>query len=127
MKIYLSGPMSGVPNYNAPMFDAATKKLREEGFEVLSPVELDRAEGFDLESPPKASYWSLLARDVFTIGDSELSAIFVLPGWEKSKGARLEVFQALLMKLPVVSYETRKRYQPVEIMWKLQRSLTEAK
>jgi hypothetical protein len=39
--------MRGYEHYNAPAFDAATAQLRAAGYEVISPVEMDRAAGFD--------------------------------------------------------------------------------
>jgi Domain of unknown function (DUF4406) len=32
IKVYLAGPMTGVPEFNFPAFHAAAAKLREEGY-----------------------------------------------------------------------------------------------
>ena len=50
MKLYLSGPMRGFAEFNAPAFNVAAKRLREEGHEVNSPIEHDAPEAACLPS-----------------------------------------------------------------------------
>lgn len=110
--IYVAGPMTGLPQFNIPAFNRQTERLRAAGYAVVSPVELDsdeiRAEA--LASPdghmlPNGkiggeSWGEILGRDVRVIADT-IGAICVLPGWQKSRGARLEVFVGLLCGLKV--------------------------
>ncbi len=98
MRVYLSGPMSGIPSDNAPEFEAATRMLRAQGHEVISPIELDSQQWVK----PDALWGDLLGRDVKIIACSNIEAICVLPGWSFSKGARLEVMLGLLLKLPII-------------------------
>lgn len=116
MKVYLAGPMTGIPQMNFPAFDAAAKDLRARGYEVVSPAELDspvsRAAALAATDGDLSSYsretgetWGdLLARDVKIIADEGVEGIVVLPGWEKSRGARLETFVARLCDLPIYAY-----------------------
>ncbi len=99
MKIYVAGTMRGYPAFNFPAFRVATNKLREEGHEVFSPVEKDEdihEEGaFDVfetgdeEEATKVIGFSLRK----ALGDDtawicrEAEAIYMLKGWEGSKGA----------------------------------------
>lgn len=80
MKIYLAGPMSGIPDDNYPAFHKAAKKLRAAGHFVLSPAELN---------PPKGEYRQCLSVDLIWICQ-HAEAIALLPGWEYSKGAKCE-------------------------------------
>jgi hypothetical protein len=109
-KVYLAGPMSGIPQFNFPAFFDAARRLRAGGFEVVSPAEIDNAEdsGAALESPDgdptnrtgmnNKTWGDFLARDVKLIVDGGIEGIVFLPGWTLSKGAKLEAFVGLLHK-----------------------------
>jgi hypothetical protein len=104
---YVCGPMTGYKGFNYPMFRAAARHLREEGYQVVSPAEMDSELMQQLaENSPDGdaatlcagageTWGDVLARDVKVIAD-ELGGIVVLPDWHKSRGARLEVFVGLL-------------------------------
>jgi len=105
--IYLSGPMSGVPEYNFPAFHAATKLLRKRGCSVISPAELDEVgelSGIELGSQSWEWYLSRDLREML-----RCDTVAVLPGWRKSRGARLEVYVARRLGMKVVSAGTLKR------------------
>lgn len=107
MKFYIAGPMSGIPQFNVPLFDAVAKALRANDIDVVSPAELDSPEMREFALASKdgklpedgriaGESWSdVLARDVKLIGN-EVDGIVVLPNWHKSRGARLECFVGLL-------------------------------
>lgn len=81
MIIYIAGPMTGMPEYNFPAFMRAAFYLRKIGHVVLNP-----AEGFGGNtSLPLKVY---LRHDLHLLLMAE--AIFLLPGWRRSKGARRE-------------------------------------
>lgn len=124
-RVYLAGPMTGIPQMNFPRFDEAAADLRSRGYEVVSPAELDspasRAAALaamdgDLSgysSQTGESWGDLLARDVKLIADEGIQAIVVLEGWEKSRGARLETFVARLCGIPVIEYRASSPLLPV--------------
>lgn len=103
MRLYLAGKMSGVPQYNFPAFIEAAKRLREQGYEIVSPQEMDTELGIApdaLASPDgktklSMTWGDLLSRDVKVIADT-VDGIVFLPDWWESRGARLEAFVALL-------------------------------
>ena len=96
--VYIAGPMRGIPYYNFPAFDAAADALRCAGYTVVSPADLDRAGGFDAKDCPPDTDWGAIPagfdfeacvrRDIE--GVKQADAIYLLPGWERSEGARAE-------------------------------------
>lgn len=96
--LYLAGPMSTLPNRNYPAFHAAATDLRGRGFHVVSPAELHA----DFETNPK-SYEDYLRADLRALLGT--TAVVVLPGWEQSNGARLEVTVARALGMLVWEYE----------------------
>lgn len=112
-KFYLAGPMTGIPQFNFPTFDAAAADLRSRGYDIVSPAELDdpKTRELSLASPDgkpeeklNGQTWAdFLARDVKLIGD-QVTGIILLPGWWKSRGARLESFVGLLSSLKFAEY-----------------------
>jgi len=91
--LYLSGPMTGIPAMNFPAFHAIAAQLRSEGYTVLNPAETDNGD----TSKPWAYY---IRKDIRMVCDAD--AIVVLPGWQNSKGARIEVACAEAMGMPVL-------------------------
>lgn len=92
MKLYLSGPMSSKPENNFPEFKRAASILRQRGFEVVSPAELDK----ELGPKQGVSYGHYLGRDVQLLID-ECQGIVLLPEWTQSKGARIEATTAIIV------------------------------
>lgn len=112
MRIYIAGPMTGIPKYNFPAFDALAARLRRYEHEVVSPTELDDPEdrAMAMASPDGApgsvskSWGDFLARDIKLIADGGIDFIVVLPGWQDSRGARLETYVGnALCGVPVMS------------------------
>lgn len=114
-KIYLAGPMTGQPYFNFPAFFEAAKVLRDMGHEVFSPAEHDQERGGDFwkncptgsheelvaTNTPQINYKDCMRIDVNWIID-HAEAIALLPGWEKSKGARAEKALAECLGLEVI-------------------------
>lgn len=102
MKIYLAGPMSGIPDYNFPAFFRKAEELRAEGHTVFNPAEADLEEWGDLATvKKKATYKATLKKDLNWILD-EAEAIYLLPGWEQSKGVKVEYALAECLKLRIL-------------------------
>lgn len=107
MAWYVCGPMTGIARFNYPMFDIVTNHLRLTNEVVISPTELDSG---DMQTMARASktgnfadikaagetWGDILARDVKLI-EKNIGHFALLPGWWKSRGARLEVFVGLLV------------------------------
>jgi hypothetical protein len=105
MKIYIAGPMSGVEDFNFPLFFETEEKLKELGYEVINPAHND---GETLEealamagTPDKPNNpWSYyMRRDLPNV--LNVDALCVLPNWRRSKGALLEVHIAKALGLPI--------------------------
>jgi len=82
MKIYLSGPMTGYADYNFPAFHKYAKMLRAMGHEVINPA----------ETTPDVtlSYETFMRADLPNVCKCEAMAL--MPGWEKSRGVKNEIF-----------------------------------
>lgn len=110
-KVYLAGPMRGIPQFNFPAFADATVKLRNEGYEVFSPAEhaislhgqsfWDNINGDEVNLPLGFDRRALLAADLNWIC-REANAVALLPGWETSKGALAEMATALALGLEII-------------------------
>jgi hypothetical protein len=106
--VYIAGPMRGYDKYNFPAFDVAAAKLREKGFRVISPAEIDREDFENPEELPehyldRAFLNRTAVRDITAL--TECDAIYLLRGWEKSVGANAELAVARWMNLDVIYEE----------------------
>ena len=81
MRIYISGPMTGIPEFNFPAFNQAATRLRGCGLDVVNPAEINKDTTMSWEDCMRADIKALCDCDT----------IVMLPGWENSKGAHLEV------------------------------------
>lgn len=103
--IYVSNRMRGVVRYNFPWFDATRDHLDSLGWNVISPADIDRANGFDAMTRefhddfdwgdmPQGfdDYETILLRDIDAIQTCD--AIFMGRDWEQSCGANRELAEA---------------------------------
>lgn len=90
-RVYLAGPMTGLPDLNYPAFDRAALFLRRHGYTVVSPAEHE-------ELPDSRTYEEWLRWSLGLLLTCQ--SIALLPTWELSKGARAEkaVAEALNMR-----------------------------
>lgn len=90
LRIYIAGPMSGLPDFNYPSFDRAAKDLAAAGYEPLSPAVPAHLSPTDPgELADGLSYEDVLASSLQMLLNAD--AVAHLDGWESSHGARLEV------------------------------------
>lgn len=105
---YLSGPMTGIPKYNYPLFEQVATRLRRMGLKVISPHEIS-------DPPPEMRYHSRDCLDAHMLPCqcgtdkavwqyfmskcmeqmSKCNGIILLRGWTHSPGARFELARAL--------------------------------
>ncbi len=103
--IYIAGPMTGIPEHNFPAFNEAAARLREEGWFVVNP-----AENFGGRTDlPRHEYMRL---DIKMLADCE--AIYLLPGWERSRGAMMEYKVALELELDVYGWARATPAEPLD-------------
>lgn len=90
--VFLSGPMSGIEDYNRPAFNEAAAQIRALGLTVFNPAEIDGGD----TSQPRAYYMRRCLRELLEHSDALVS----LPRWSGSKGAHLERHVAMEIGLP---------------------------
>lgn len=96
MSTYISGPMSGYPDFNRGAFGDAEADIRwakGEHWPIDNPATLNLG--------PSATWHDYMRRHIATIS-TRVSEMVVLPGWEVSRGARLEVDIAHALGIPVM-------------------------
>ena len=76
-RIYIAGPMSGLPDFNYPAFNAKAAELRALGFHVENPAE---------NPAPHCSSWLGYMR-LAVAQLATCDAVYLLPGWRHSRGA----------------------------------------
>ena len=95
-RIYLSGPMTDIEEYNYPLFNKIASEYRVKGYLVSNPAEFFGGKGDRTrEEYMRLSIIVLLKCD----------EILMLPGWEASKGAQLEKLIAEELELKVFYYQ----------------------
>jgi len=93
-RIYISGPMTGLPGLNFGAFHCAAAQLRALGYEVVNPAEKQ-------SETEELSWEEYLRQDLQQMLTCDTIAL--LPGWETSKGAHLELHVAHRVGMHVVS------------------------
>src|SRR5258705_673963 len=97
--IYLAGPMTGKPNFNIESFITYKERYTTLRFNVISPTDVDGG-----ENGKSYNYYIKHSLDMFV--KNHLDAIYFLPDWETSKGAKLEKHIANVLGIPTYNAET---------------------
>lgn len=107
MTTYIAGPMTGYPEFNYPAFKAAAAVLRSQGVDVLSPTEHTGDVAPD-DYTDERPYGYYLRRSLRMLLDCD--AVVLLPGWETSRGARIECEVAKLLGMTVTNWEQHQHW-----------------
>lgn len=101
MRVYIGGPMTGLPDKNYPAFEYAMRRLMDEGIEVISPHLLEANALPELTENMTVGeiYRSVIPGDIAAIARTD--GMILLQGWEESPGTALERHACDLFKLPV--------------------------
>lgn len=89
-RIYISGPMTGLPDFNYPAFHREAARLRALGYHVESPA----------ENPPQADWSGYMQQALKQM--LACDAVAFLPGWAESRGALLERYVAGQVGLAII-------------------------
>lgn len=110
--------MSGYENSNVPAFLRAQRELKEQGWDIIIPVDIDHPQSW-----PEGSTWiDYLSADLKLVVDVA-HGIILLPGWPESKGARLEAMAALLNDKEFYEYgHPMRKLEPVTVLQKIYNS-----
>ena len=123
MRVYCSGPMTGKPDLNRTAFDAAEKRLTAQGHFVINPHRISELFGtaeelaksfaihYDLPGARVGLHFpdlirgqnlahAVMAADLAAVRSCD--AIYLLRGWESSRGAKKELAEALAHGLTVM-------------------------
>jgi len=73
MRIYIAGPMTGLPEHNYPAFNAAAAAWREAGWDVENPAE-------HFGGDQTKTYREYVEVDIVALANCD--AIAMLPGWD---------------------------------------------
>lgn len=105
MRLYIAGPMAGHPEWNYPAFFTAEAELAALGHDPVNPARLDGdtveaavAAAGTPEAPVHTWEWYLRS----SLGNlAAADGVVLLPGWQSSRGARLEVHLAQALGIPL--------------------------
>lgn len=98
--------MSGLPNYNYGAFFAAENLLRSQGKEVINPAKHFGGDQGRARSDYIRADVAVLLR--------KATAIYMLPGWQNSAGARLEREIAIQLEYDITYAPDAEKGEPIE-------------
>lgn len=112
MKVYIAGPMRGIPGFNFDAFFEAQQLLENLGHEVFNPAARDTEKHPEIDWQDSSGSEDEIAAVGFNIrealhADTEFitlhaDAVVLLPGWSGSRGATAERALALALGLKVM-------------------------
>lgn len=113
--------MSGQPDWNFPLFFAVADKLRALGYEPNNPAENDGpdvataiAHANAVHRAGRHGWAAYMKRDVVRLVSCD--GVVLLPGWENSRGARLEARLARDLEMPVYEWSDQHGLKPCRML-----------
>ena len=97
MRIYISGPITGIPDYKE-IFDKAEENLKDKfpNTEIINPTMV--------VLPASCTHEDYMRIDLMLLDLAD--AIYLLKGWDKSKGACMEYGYAIEKDLIILKEES---------------------
>lgn len=92
--VYLSGPMTGLPDYNREAFNLRAEAFRAAGYAVKNPAEISAAYGTD------KSYGFYFKRALRMM--LECDVVYVFGDVTQSTGVEMELQVARMSDMPVI-------------------------
>jgi hypothetical protein len=96
MKVFISGPMTGITENNFPLFYKAADMLKDKGYEVVNPADLFPEDRL-ISNHTRREYVAAAVLALLTC-----DAICTLPGWRESVGAYAEYRLAYSLDIKVM-------------------------
>lgn len=112
-KVYISGRMTGVKDFEE-IFQIAEERIIQLGGEPVNPVKIEHNQSIyenvaKLVGEEEANWPAYIIRDLVYLLACDY--IFLLPGWTRSFGAKIEFFFAVKMGLQVMCCDDRETEQ----------------
>jgi nucleoside 2-deoxyribosyltransferase len=99
--VYIAGPVTGYENENREAFFSTERKLVAEGCRVINPARIsDKVR----EKKPLATWPDFMREDLKYL--LKCDSVYMLIGWKKSRGARIEHFLAKILEMKIVYQES---------------------
>lgn len=98
--VYLSGPMTGLPDYNREAFKLRAEAFRAAGYTVNNPAEISVTHG------TSKSYGFYFRRALRMLLNSDV--VYVFGDITKSRGAKFEINTAEMAEMPVIFEDLQK-------------------
>lgn len=101
MKVFISGPMTGIEKYNFPKFLAMEEAIRKMGWKPVNPVHICRKYKEKDVLSSKKVFDKMIQEEMDALATCD--TILLLKGWENSKGAKAEAKKALDLGLGIMT------------------------
>ena len=92
---YISGPITDHPNAGQ-IFQDTSEYLKGQNFKVFNPMEIPPPSAKNISKDKEWGYYMKESLTMLLGSDY----VYMLPGWETSRGARMEFYLATELKIP---------------------------